>query len=387
MTHSDPKTFGYYTVNDNLVFSKIEALELSERLNCPARFHYNDDVFSACDWTHEPTVSLAELYVARARQIRLKYDHVVIFYSGGADSHNMLEAFVNSGIEPDEIVSFHSLAADGDRASAFNREVFETAVPYVENLKKQKRLSDQVTHRLLDMSDIIARFNDEINWHEFEYYINGCVSINNVARARLREYVTDWANIIDTGKRLGLVWGYDKPRVNQVHSKFFLEFMDLHDNCVSVINQQHAKPGYYDEMFYHTPDLPEITVKQAHVVKNFLQNTNLPHPFLTNKITGVGHVMKPIDGKKQPHWLSQDGLSHLIYPWFNVQLYYEKKPTDIITSKRDRWFWSDPVLSKNFSSAVDSIVNRFGQRWADFTSEHRWTQSFRSKPYLIGKLR
>jgi hypothetical protein len=384
MNHSDPTTFGYYTVGNNRMFSKFEALELSDRLNQPAQFHFNDDVFSSCDWKNEPALSLADLYIARARQIRLKYDYVIIFYSGGADSHNMLESFVNSGVEPDEIVSFHSYAADKNRASAFNREVFETAVPYVKNLKKQKRLSAHVPHRLLDMSDIIYRFNNEINWYEFEYYVNCSVSINNVARARLREYVDDWKKIIDSGKKLCLVWGYDKPRVNQVHSKFCLDFMDLHDNCVSVINQQFVKAGYYDEMFYHTPDLPEITIKQAHVVKNFLQTVNSAHPYMTREISGYGHIMKKVNEKNEPHWLTQNGLSYLIYPWFNDQLYYESKPKDIITSKRDRWFWSDPVLSKNFISSIDSIVKRFGNRWANFTSDHRWVQSIRSKSYVIG---
>jgi PP-loop superfamily ATP-utilizing enzyme len=34
----------------------------------------------------EPVTPLADLYISRARQIKLKYDYVVIFYSGGADS-------------------------------------------------------------------------------------------------------------------------------------------------------------------------------------------------------------------------------------------------------------------------------------------------------------
>lgn len=384
MNYNDPRKFGYYSVGTQWVFSKIEALELSQRLNQSVQFHYNDEIFTSHDWTKEPELSLSDYYKIRAKQLRLKYDYLVIFYSGGADSHNMLESFVNAGVYPDEIVSFHSYDADRDRNSSFNKEVFETAIPYVKKIKEQGRLPEQVQHRLLDMSDVIKKFSDTIKWSEFEYYFNSSVSINNVARSKLREYVKEWHNLISQGKTLALVWGHDKPRVMNIDGKFCLQFMDLFDNCVSVYNQQFLNTGYFDEMFYSTPDLPELVIKQAHVIKNFLQSASTSHPFLTTHVTGLGHVMKTVEGTKVAYWLTQDAQSFLIYPWFDSNLYYESKPQDIITSKRDYWYWSDLELSRNFTNSINSITKRFKDSWLNVFKTGRSTKNFKSKPYIIG---
>jgi hypothetical protein len=385
MNYSDPRKFGHYTVGTHQVFSKVEALELSARLNQAVQYHYNDEVFSQCDWVTEPPLTLADYYRQRAAQLRRQYDYLVIFYSGGADSHNMLESFVSAGVFPDEIVSFHSYGADADRASSFNREVFETAVPYVERLRQTGRLPASVPHRLIDMSTVIQQFGQDIDWREFEYYFSSSVSINNVARSRLRHYVQDWRSRIDAGITVGLVWGHDKPRIMHINGQFCLQFMDLFDNCASVFNQQYVTAGYFDEMFYSTPDMPELVVKQAHTIKNFLQTAPADHPYLTSRVTGLGHVMKSVDGLPSARWLTQDAQSHLIYPWFNDQLYYESKPLDIITSKRDAWFWKDQELSQGFFRSIDSITQRLGTEWLNVSTTGRATKNFRTRPYPIGQ--
>jgi len=382
--YTDPKKFGYYSVKDQLFFSKIEAMECSLRNNCPISYHYNDDAFLSADWTVEPTKSLSELYQQRAQQIRDQYDHIVLFYSGGADSHNMLESFVSAGIKIDEIASFHSYAADGDQSSSFNREIFETAIPYVEKLKAQQLLDINTPHRLIDMSDIIVKFSQDINWLDFPYMANSSVSINNVARAFLRKYIVEWRDLIDSGKRVCLVWGHDKPRIMH-DQKFYLQFLDIFDNCVSTINQQTATPGYFDELFYSTPDLPELVIKQAHTIKNFLETATAEHPFLTEHVTGLGHVVKHYPDKTcKSLWLTQDAQSYLLYPWFKPELYYEPKPKDIINSKRDRWFWQDQFISQKFTTVVTGLATQFGETWLNINPGSRATKNYRSARYYIG---
>lgn len=381
-----PDRFGFYRVGESKVYSKVEALEISGRLGQPINWCYNDSVFDALDWTKEPATDLAELYQSRARQIRASYDHVILFYSGGADSHNMLESFVRAGVTIDEIVSFHSLSADGNRASEFNKEIFETAIPYVQMLKSQRRLDQSVQHRLIDMGDIITKFCQGIDWLDFPYMIGSTVSINNVARVNLRRYVSDWSRLIDQGKKLALIWGHDKPRVMSEGRRFYLHFMDIFDNCVSVASQQSAPAGWFDEMFYSTPDMPELVIKQAHVIKRFLENCQPTHPWVTDLVTGLGHAVKyQADGSWKSIWLTQDGQSMLIYPWFQPDLYYESKPLDIIYSKRDRWFWQDSVLSERYHSVIDGLINQFGNVWLqeDPAKHMRSTQNFRSKKYWL----
>jgi hypothetical protein len=370
------------------VFSKVEALELSARINQPISWHYNDEIFDQYDWTQEPEQGLSDLYQERARQIRAQYDHVILFYSGGADSHNMLESFLHAGVDIDEIVSFHSFGADGDRTSMFNREIFETAVPFVKKQKNNNRLKSSVPHTLIDMSEIISKFYADINWLDFPYMFNSTVSINNVARAYLRKYVTEWANLIDQGKKLVLVWGHDKPRILHEDNRFYLNFMDMFDNCISTWTQQNQPAGWFDEMFYSTPDLPELIIKQAHVTKNFLNNCPDTHSYLTTNVSGLGHVVKhKPDGSWQSHWLTQDAQSLLIYPWFDPFLYYDKKASDVIFSPRDTWFWKDTVLSSRYHTTVQGLISKFGDLWLNQIPERkiRATRNFRSKKYWLSR--
>lgn len=386
MINNDPKKFGYYRVGNLDVFSKIEALELSARLNQPISWHFNDEIFGQYNWTQEPTKSLIDHYQDRARQIRQQYDYIILFYSGGADSHNMLESFLHAGVEIDEVASFHSYDADGSKTNFFNREVFETAIPYVQNLKDTLRLKSHVPHRLINMGDIIVRFCNEINWLDYPYMFNSTMSINNVARSYLRKYIKDWADLIDQGKRVALVWGHDKPRTMHEKGRFFLNFMDIFDNCISTWTQQTQPEGWFDEMFYNTPDMPELTIKQAHTIKNFLSSCPESHPYLTETVSGLGHVVKHrLDCSWKSLWLTQDALSMLIYPWFRPELYYESKSLDIIYSLRDTWFFQDKKIGEQYHNVVKGIISQFGESWLNEIPERRTrsTRNFRSKRYWL----
>jgi hypothetical protein len=382
---NDPYKFGHYRVGTVNMFSKVKALEVSAQINRPVSWHY-DEVFESYDWTQEPKSDLGHLYKQRAQQIQDHYDYIVVFYSGGADSHNMLESFLHAGVHIDEIVSCHSFSADKDRNSRYNKEIFETAIPYVQSLRDQKRLSNDTQHRVIDMSEITMQVVQDINWLDFPYMANSAISINNIARTSLRKYIADWAKLIDQGRKLVLVWGHDKPRIMHDNGRFFLQFLDIFDNCVSPWTQQTCPAGWSDEIFYTTPDLPEIVIKQAHVIKNFLKTCSDSHPYIGEEVSGLGHVVKhQPDGSWKSLWLKQDAQSLLTYPWFDINLYYDKKPRDIIYSTRDIWFWSDNNISKKYHTVINGLVNQFGDTWLNYNSTTgiRATKNFKSKKYWL----
>lgn len=357
-----PYKFGYYQVGDKKTFSKVEALEWSKVCRHAVTWHYNDEVFSSMDWTKEPSKSLPELYIERAKDIRNSYDYIVLFYSGGSDSHNMLESFIYSGVKIDEICSFISrdkgekdiLIPDG------KNEIHETASPQVQKLKNDGRLAMDVVHRIINLKDLIVDFNNTFNWNDYAYMANSMFTVQHPVKARLRKYIPEWRRMIDEGKRVALVWGWEKPRIMH-DGKFFLTFLDILDNCVGPETQMLNPPGWYDELFYHTPDMPEIVIKQAHVTKNFLNAAPENHPWLTDKVTGMGHVIKHRpDCSWTAKWLLTDAQSMLIYPWYNPSLHSETKTKDSFYSHRDHWFWEDPVLSNGYRRVVEGIVHQFG---------------------------
>lgn len=354
------RQFGYYQVGQLTTVSKIEALEWNRRFGSPINYKFNDEEFDCWDWTIEPKQSLTELYQKRAQQIRDKYDYIVLFYSGGADSHNMLMSFVSQGLYIDEICSFGSVHGDGDIGSSFNREVFETARPIAQSIVANNAVYNTTRIRFLDLSDYIIRLLDTVNLEDFMYVANSTVSVNNVARQYIRTWHPEYQQLMEN-KQVCFVWGHDKPRTQHRDGKFGIHFLDINDNCVGPWAQSNL--DWHDELFYSTPAMPEIAIKQAHSIMHWSRNHSTDHAFWTTKVTGLGHCIKHQGVDWQAWWITQDGLSSIIYPWFNPLQYYEPKPLNSIYSQRDRWYWKDAVISSKFNCAIDHMRKTWGNSW------------------------
>ena len=104
--------FGYYQVHHGKTIAifenKFEAIEAAQRINGWISYHFNDDVFGCFDWQLPINDSLNNLYRKRAEQIRRENDYVVCAYSGGFDSHNMLQSFLANDIKIDAILFFYN---------------------------------------------------------------------------------------------------------------------------------------------------------------------------------------------------------------------------------------------------------------------------------------
>ena len=68
------------------IHNKLQALELAQKTGAKVRWEFNDLAYSQINWQHEPEVNIDMLYLMRARQLRDKYDHLVLNFSGGSDS-------------------------------------------------------------------------------------------------------------------------------------------------------------------------------------------------------------------------------------------------------------------------------------------------------------
>ena len=98
------KKLGYYLVNGLEFDSKLQACIYATQLNKDVKWIFNDWMFSKYPWHVEPSETLDQLYDQRARQLREKYDYIIISYSGGADSHNIVSSFIRQGLHIDELV-------------------------------------------------------------------------------------------------------------------------------------------------------------------------------------------------------------------------------------------------------------------------------------------
>ncbi len=325
--------FGYYTVGDLKTYSKFDAILLHERTGNFPTWRFNEEVFDLYDWTVEPSESLDELYRQRAQQIRDQYDYLVLFYSGGADSTNILQTFLKHDIKLDEIAQFYSYQGDGgDADSNFNAEVTRVAIPWSLQIKEK---FTYINHRVIDQSQLIDDIYDldEIK-HDFLYQQNNYISPNNFSRVYLRKIIKDYKNIIDSGRRLAFIWGAEKPRIYFENNKYCLRFLDQIDNCVSPLLQQQQFPGYFDELFYWSPSFVRGMIKQGHAVVRALKTWPISDVFFERDATPYGYTQR--NGIKW--FLSAHGLHTALYPGWDINTFSVGKKRSPILSLRDSWY-------------------------------------------------
>ena len=372
--------FGYYTVGDLKTYSKIEAIELHAKTGIHPQWHFNEEVFSHYDWTIEPVASLEQLYAVRAQQIRQKYDYIVLFFSGGADSENMLRAFLRNNIHIDEIANFWALAGDKEYDTHFNSEIYNIAAPAVRRILET---NPNIKHRIIDLTEIIAKLYDDPNRKfDFLYDMNSMFSPNNYARSFLREHINDYQDIIASGKKLCFVWGSEKPRVTIDQGRYCVKFLDILDNVVSSRTQKLNREWEHDELFYWSPELPELLAKQAHTVMRFLKMAMYNEYDFTPKQprSHFGSIVHQGETK----YLTSHGLHKIIY---GINNFHNVKPSSTFFSERDTWFHSRPthlISAQNYIQGIDKLKTILPSYWVNDTFD-RGIKGCISQPYWLEK--
>ena len=331
-----PDKFGYYQV-DTLdtkftTYSKFEAFE-HKKQQSSISWNFNDDIYSSLNWTKEPQTDLWELYKQRARQIREAYDYVVIWYSGGSDSHNMLLAWIDAGLKIDEIATTWNYEATGDKQNHQNAEITNVVLPDVQKLKDS---GFDFKFRLVDISQLCVDLFSL--WkNDFEYNVNFHFSPNNPAKHIIRDKVQDYKDLIASGKKVAFVWGKEKPRIKTYEGKYYFQFLDNVDNCVGPYTQRRYHQGWYDELFYWSPDFPLIPIKQAHIVKNYVKNNDIS--------------------------INDELLKYLLYPKWSNSIFNNGKTSSFTYSARDEWFLKSNLDNlKKFHSVTDYYFNNINPK-------------------------
>lgn len=271
--------WGTYHVGDRAFFSKLEAVSHSRNIGQPVVWKYQHTAFSKQNWTCEPSQTLWELYSNRAHQLRTKYSYIMLMYSGGADSTNVLDVFERNNIPIDEV----RLAYAGeisDPASLHldpNREIYHAALPRVRRLQhKWPHLKVTVVNMKPLMIDRVCNHAESLHfgtnsaWNPWQGVRFGISMLSDMS----------WLPQLTHDRQLAILWGKDKTKVVKIKNRYAVQFTDtdLHGNIELLPdNCQH-------EYFYWTPDSVDIAIKQGHVLKNFFRLAdNDPQWFDHNK--------------------------------------------------------------------------------------------------------
>lgn len=346
----DPDKFGFYLVGDLKTYSKLEAIEIHGRTGRHPTWHFNDETFSLHDWTQEPQESLSDLYRKRAQEIRDQYDYLVLFYSGGSDSTNILDIFIDNDIPLDECASFWAQAADDDLDSHFSKEVAKVAIP-------RMRQHPEISHRLIDLSDIQNRVmeNPDVRF-DWIYFMNTYFSPNNYVRSHIRRVIPEYRSMIDQGKSVCFIWGAEKPRLHVVDGRYCVRFQDFVDNTVSPWQQQFPKDGEFDELFYWSPSFTKGLIKQSHEIMRFLKTAPITGRNFSEINQRYNYGCTTRNGKT--YWLTADGINQILYPTWNIDTITVGKPRSPVWSQRDDWFFktiSWNPAARNFINGLTKL--------------------------------
>lgn len=343
---------GFYLVGWKKFFNKTLALFESKRTGYDVHWDFNNHIYKAIDWTKEIQVPLTELYRLRALQLRQKYDYLVLQYSGGADSNNILHAFIDNNIFLDEIVM---QLPEPDRKN-FNMKDFsdrnvngELEFEARPHLEKYKNLIDPRTKiRFQDYSAPLLELLNKDDW--FETNPTGTnMCLTGIARQYTQTADPEMLDLVYKGRTVALIQGIDKPLVYFNGKDYYAYFSDvsaMHNNPVELNHVELYTKHYKTEFFYWTPDMPEISVKQAQEIKKYAEINPSARERL--KYTTEKHIAT-----------FKDILHPVIYPPHTEPFFQTKKPNSKIFRPVDEWFWD--VASKAQRNNYIETIKYIGQ--------------------------
>jgi hypothetical protein len=344
---------GYYTVGTTTFTDKLSAILHASITAEEVTWHFNDEIYKNVDWATEPELSIDDFYKIRAQQIRDEYDYVIILCSGGGDSTNVVWSFLNNGIHVDEVVA----SAPVSGLSNWNATTTDTSAGNTmsETMLAQLPLMHEIHSKYPDIKITINDYFETLLDYQTDDWIFRCgewIHPSSGARYDLDKQL-HIKQLAEQGKKIAIVYGIDKPHL----------FYDV-DNSINVmmsdltVNVQRPPfkdkyPNVENVLFYFAPDLPQMQVKQAHMLAKWI---HLP--------AGKFAQEKMLDHRKPPTSLEQSRHRHsfyeraiipCIYPTTHRRVFQGHKPSRMFLGEHDDWFYK----MHNNTRAFDLIVSDF----------------------------
>lgn len=326
---------------------KYEALIQASKINADVSFWYHNNIWSNFNLKNLGKIPLSILYRDRAQQIRDNYDYLILSYSGGADSHNVLRSFIDNNIKLDEVcVKWPKPLTDGkfyksnnvDRSAKNSWSEWDYCVkPVLEWLSKNRpeiKISIKDTLDKVDNVNMDSLFDNGHNpgWR---------------AGIILNAFVSDSeSTLIDAGKKVAHIYGTDKPFLYTFNDRVYMFFSDLSFTTVSrsFINPNGA------ECFYWTPDLPLLAYEQAYQMFLYYKENVEQRKFLFSPETNK-------DSSLICNQMQQQIAKTIIYDTWDNRFQADKPTSD---ARLDKFFWlfESSELTRIKDQYVDNVIQR-----------------------------
>lgn len=340
---------GYYLVGWKKFHNKTLALIESKKTGYDIKWIFNDEIYSNIDWTIPIETPLLEIYKQRALQLREKYDYLILYYSGGADSTNVLHAFIDNNIFIDEIImqlpeSVKKTVNNKDKSNLnYYSEIEFAAVKHLKEIKS--KLNPNTKIEIKDFSKTGIELLKKDNWIEYSP-LGLSVSVSGILRQITQEYDDYSLKLYDSGKNICYIMGIDKPLVWYDGKDYYAYFIDTGAyHYLNPVDFNKSKSNNITtEFFYWAADMPEIVIKQAQLIKYFYELNpllkSMAKQSLTKHITEYRDILHPV-----------------IYPKYTCEDFQTEKPSTHILRPMDNWFWNttDKLIQQNYLSTIENL--------------------------------
>lgn len=345
------KNLGYYLCDGKEFTSKIQACLHAEKVNKPLSWIFNNHIFEKNDWKTEPVESLDALYDQRARELREKYDYLILSYSGGADSHNILMSFIRQNLLIDEII-VNTMDKGNSKYTIVNQNIrdprhaaSEHYLQTVPRLKEVENLIPRTKISIFDLTDNL--FDSFTKAGDASWILDKREGLNPLGATRFNYiHFSEIRKKFDKDKKIALVLGIEKPRTF-IHSNgsFYIRFTDRATNLVTVAEHIQDYTNSTVEYFYWSPDSCRLLTKQAHIIKRWLEAfPDKQHLWIGKTLTAEKYRL-----------VHERLLRNILYTTWDDNWYQADKATKDWYSEFDAWFIDGHVGTNAHTIWLDGV--------------------------------
>jgi len=343
----------FYYDGESIFLTPYDAWNSNKR----CLFYYHDSAFEKADWKTEPTETLPQLYAKRAQQIRDEYEYVILCYSGGNDSSNILETFYYNNIHIDEIVivgSFSQDLADESLDENHNTDLYRNAFPLLKtlNLPNTKITVIDYTKLFRDISQFSLIQKYETEWMK---HIGTHKSPHNLFWSNFRKFVGP-----NNTKKTAWIMGVEKVIVQ--YDKYNNPYVIFNDATINNYGMNYVDENFERVNFYcdGDPESVKIQIKQAHVYHNAITSSSWD---IKRKVLAT-HSNRLLTKNK------------LFYQPKNPLMFQSVKSNNSFLSVRDQY-----LLNKKNSDIYQSYISAISIDQNYFRTEGG--RGYYTKPYYI----
>jgi hypothetical protein len=350
----DKLTNGYYSVGTEIYTSKIHAILRASEKKLNVQWHYFDEVFHNVNKIGVGQQNIQNLYKERAVQLRDSYDYLILYYSGGSDSWNILNTFLKHNIkldcvfvhQPTKSVDKNIYAPNSLDVSGYNN-FSEWDLVIKKDLDWLKKSYPEIhieigdwTDSLLDSTNIFDTLIDSGNAH------------THMARLLKKQCKCKYEiETLQKGKSVGNVYGMDKPQLVEKDNICYFYFNDI--ACVGNINPENP---YSIEYFYCTPKFPLLAIEQAYQLFMWYKQ-NPAHRYLIQALSTRPDVKnKTISDLYLEVNIREHIAKTVLYPDWDLSKFQTQKPMPTDNLPAGIRQWEAPL--KHISDFIEA-----GKKW------------------------